>query len=253
VTTTASGIGFAGGGDGVLRAFDTKTGDVLWSFQTGYQIAAAPAIYEVNGKEYVAITIGGTPTSSYGGTASQLMVFALKGDSTQFPAPPLRPPGPGPGYLSEPPAYLSLAAEPRTIELQVIASMNAPAGANTLNGTAHGAMTVRVPAGWRVDVTFTNHAAARSDGVAVVASNAARPQMGAPAFAGAESGSVPPAGIAYFHFTPSSTGSYAIASTSPARTVAGEWARFEVGPADSAPLLALSGSRYALTPAGRHG
>src|SRR5262249_21226444 len=132
VTTTASGIGFAGGGDGVLRAFDTQTGNVLWSFQTGYQIASAPAVYEGKGKEYVAITIGGTPTPSYGGTASQLMVFALKGNTAQLPAPPLRPPGAGPGYLSEPPVFLSLAAEPRTIELQVIASMNAPSGANTL-------------------------------------------------------------------------------------------------------------------------
>ena len=40
VTTTASGLGFAGGGDGVLRAFDPKTGKVLWTFQTGHQIAA---------------------------------------------------------------------------------------------------------------------------------------------------------------------------------------------------------------------
>ena len=40
VTTTASGLGFAGGGDGVLRAFDAKTGNVLWKFQTGFQIAS---------------------------------------------------------------------------------------------------------------------------------------------------------------------------------------------------------------------
>ena len=40
VTTTDSGLGFAGGGDGVLRAFDLKTGKVLWTFQTGHQIAA---------------------------------------------------------------------------------------------------------------------------------------------------------------------------------------------------------------------
>ena len=40
VTTTASGLGFVGGGDGVLRAFDTKTGTILWHFQTGHQIAA---------------------------------------------------------------------------------------------------------------------------------------------------------------------------------------------------------------------
>src|SRR3954465_5159618 len=42
VSTAASGIGFAGGGDGVLRAFDTKTGKILWTFQTGHQIAAGP-------------------------------------------------------------------------------------------------------------------------------------------------------------------------------------------------------------------
>ena len=58
VTTTDSGLGFAGGGDGVLRAFDLKTGKVLWTFQTGHQIAAGPSIYSIDGKEYVAITVG---------------------------------------------------------------------------------------------------------------------------------------------------------------------------------------------------
>jgi PQQ-dependent dehydrogenase (methanol/ethanol family) len=253
VTTTASGIGFAGGGDGILRAFDTKTGNVLWSFQTGYQIAAGPSIYEVHGKEYVAIAIGGTPTSSYGGTASQLMVFALKGDTAQLPAPPLRPPGPGPGYLNAPPVYLSLSAAPRTIELQVVSSLNAPGGADTLDGTSNGLMTVRVPVGWRVNVTYANHAAGRNDGAAVVALNGSAPQLGTPAFAGAESGAVAPSGVSYLHFTASKEGSYAIASTAPARTAAGEWIRFDVGPSSSVPLLVLKGSRYALTPAGGHG
>ena len=86
-TTTAGGVGFVGGGDGVLRAFDVKTGTVLWKFQTGRQIAAGPTIYAVNGKEYIAITVGGTVTSSSGGTvASQLQVFALGGSSDQSPA-----------------------------------------------------------------------------------------------------------------------------------------------------------------------
>ena len=89
VTTTDSGIGFAGDGDGVLRAFDLKTGKVLWTFQTGNQIAAGPSLYSVNGKEYVAITSGGTPTSSGGGTASQLQVFALGGSQNQSSAPSL--------------------------------------------------------------------------------------------------------------------------------------------------------------------
>ncbi|MES1248532.1 MAG: PQQ-binding-like beta-propeller repeat protein [Actinomycetota bacterium] len=80
VSTTATGIGFAGGGDGVVRAFDLKTGKVLWtSAPAGAPIAAGPAIYSVDGKEYVAITVGGTPTSSSGGTVTKLTVFALGG------------------------------------------------------------------------------------------------------------------------------------------------------------------------------
>jgi len=92
VSITASGIGFAGGGDGNLRAFDLKTGKQLWKFQTGRQIAAGPSIYSVNGKEYVAITIGGTPTSSNGGVLPGLMVFALGGSHDEFPPPPNLPP-----------------------------------------------------------------------------------------------------------------------------------------------------------------
>ena len=87
VTTTASGLGFAGGGDGVLRAFDVKTGKVLWRFQTGAPIAAGPTLYLNGGKEYLAITVGGTPTSSNGGTLAELQVFAIGGSQQESPRP----------------------------------------------------------------------------------------------------------------------------------------------------------------------
>ncbi len=87
-TTTASGLGFVGGGDGVLRAFDVRTGKVLWTFQTGYQIADGPSVYAVNGTEYIAVGVGGTPTSSSGGTvASQVQVFSLGGSTAQSTPP----------------------------------------------------------------------------------------------------------------------------------------------------------------------
>jgi alcohol dehydrogenase (cytochrome c) len=87
-TMTSAGIGFVGGGDGVLRAFDAKTGTILWTFQTGAQIADGASIYSVNGTEYVAIGVGGTPTSSSGGTvASQVQVFDLGGSQSQSKAP----------------------------------------------------------------------------------------------------------------------------------------------------------------------
>ena len=41
-----------------------------------------------DGKEYIAITVGGTPTSSGGGLASQLQVFALGGSKAESPKPP---------------------------------------------------------------------------------------------------------------------------------------------------------------------
>jgi alcohol dehydrogenase (cytochrome c) len=89
ITTTDSGLGFAGGGDGVLRAFDVRSGKVLWTFQTGHQIASGASLFSIGGKEYLAITVGGTPTSSGGGTATELQVFTLGGSSSQSPAPPL--------------------------------------------------------------------------------------------------------------------------------------------------------------------
>jgi hypothetical protein len=60
---------------------------VLWTFQTGFQIAAGPSVYSVGGKQYIAITVGGTPTSSSGGTATRIQVFALDGSKQQSPPP----------------------------------------------------------------------------------------------------------------------------------------------------------------------
>jgi outer membrane protein assembly factor BamB len=247
VTTTASGVGFAGGGDGVLRAFDNSTGNVLWSFQTGYQLAAGPSIYEANGKEYVALTVGGTATSSFGGTASQLQVFALGGNASQSPAPPLRPPGAAPGLVGEPQAYLSLGADPHTLQLQVVAA-GSDNGAGTLDGSSAGAMTLRLPAGWNVNVTVANQNPLRPQRVAVVplagsSANAAA----APAFAGAATGMVRPSGVAYFHFSTSHEGDYAIASTAP-----GAWIRLVVTPSNSLPRLSVDGQTFAVNVSGHH-
>jgi alcohol dehydrogenase (cytochrome c) len=88
VATTASGLAFAGGGDGTLRAFDVANGKILWHFQVGRQIAAGASIYSVAGKQYIAITAGGTPTSSNGGgVASELHVFTLGASQKESPPP----------------------------------------------------------------------------------------------------------------------------------------------------------------------
>jgi alcohol dehydrogenase (cytochrome c) len=98
VTTTVTGLGFAGGGDGVLRAFDLRNGKALWRHHTGAPIASGPTIFSAGGHQHLAITVGGTPTSSNGGTASKLMVFRLGAATAAVPraAHPLRT-GPGAG------------------------------------------------------------------------------------------------------------------------------------------------------------
>jgi alcohol dehydrogenase (cytochrome c) len=56
--STAGGLLFSGGNDGNLRAFDVKTGEVLWSFQTGWPIGAPPMTYEIDGTQYVTVAAG---------------------------------------------------------------------------------------------------------------------------------------------------------------------------------------------------
>ena len=60
------------------------TGDVLWEFQTGSGIAAAPVTYEIDGEQYVAVFAAGS-TNPYGGSVTQgdsLWAFKLGGTYT---------------------------------------------------------------------------------------------------------------------------------------------------------------------------
>jgi alcohol dehydrogenase (cytochrome c) len=133
VTVTASGLGLAGGGDGVLRAFALKTGKVLWKFNTGSPIASGATVFSANGHEHVAITVGGTPTSSSGGTASQLMVFSL-GGSADRRAPAIVTSGPAPTSTRAPAhaastqasgsAHISVDSGPVGLELWQASSSN---------------------------------------------------------------------------------------------------------------------------------
>jgi quinoprotein glucose dehydrogenase len=58
---TASGLLFiAATKDGMFRAFDKKTGKLLWETQLPAAGFATPTTYQVNGKQYVVIACGGT-------------------------------------------------------------------------------------------------------------------------------------------------------------------------------------------------
>jgi alcohol dehydrogenase (cytochrome c) len=62
---TAGGLVFAGEGNGWFRAYDARTGRVLWSFNAGAGVNAPPSSYTVNGKQYIVVAAGGNVQLDY--------------------------------------------------------------------------------------------------------------------------------------------------------------------------------------------
>jgi alcohol dehydrogenase (cytochrome c)/quinohemoprotein ethanol dehydrogenase len=96
---TAGGLVFQGSGAGSeLRVFDQKTGEKLWSFPAQTAVLAPPISYELGGRQYVAVSVGGAvPGGYYAPNYSRLLVFAVGGKAklpptTPYVAPELNPP-----------------------------------------------------------------------------------------------------------------------------------------------------------------
>ena len=133
-TVTAGGLLLRGEPDGNFVAVDAKTGDKLWSFQTGFGADAPAVVYEVDGEQFIAIATGGNVLqgSSFG---DAVWAFSLKGQLG-----PLWPPPP-PAKVAGPPGPIVPGADKINI------------GANNVEYTYFPART-RVKAG--TTITFTN-------------------------------------------------------------------------------------------------
>lgn len=108
VLTTASHLLFQGSIDGTLRVFDSRSGVLLRSIETGTSMLAAPMTYRVHGTQYVAVMAawggGGFPyvpayAAAYRrGNQGRLLVFRLDGDPVplppELPALEVAPPAP---------------------------------------------------------------------------------------------------------------------------------------------------------------
>jgi alcohol dehydrogenase (cytochrome c) len=84
--TTGSGLLFGGDANGRFRAYDQRTGEVLWEVNLGSHVTGYPATFAVDGKQYIAISTGGSLNTLglmglapelRAGTANNLYVFAL--------------------------------------------------------------------------------------------------------------------------------------------------------------------------------
>jgi len=63
-TSTASGLVFSGDNEGFLNAFDSRSGKLLWQFQTGAPVwGISPVIYMMDGRQWVAVPSGVTITA----------------------------------------------------------------------------------------------------------------------------------------------------------------------------------------------
>ena len=76
VLATAGDLVFNGEGNGLLRAFDAKTGKKLWEFQCGAGVNAPAVSYMVGGKQYVAVAVGGNTQIDFK-RGNSVFVFAI--------------------------------------------------------------------------------------------------------------------------------------------------------------------------------
>lgn len=91
ILTTAGGLLFQGNDLGELRAYNARTGELLWSFRTGSGFRASPITYlGPDGRQYIAVVASSAPTTDqvgadlpqdavarYSRSGSTLYVFAL--------------------------------------------------------------------------------------------------------------------------------------------------------------------------------
>ena len=65
IMATAGGLVFTGEGNGAFKAYDSATGNVLWTFQAGAGVNAPPSSYTVDGKQYIVVGAGGNVQLNY--------------------------------------------------------------------------------------------------------------------------------------------------------------------------------------------
>jgi mono/diheme cytochrome c family protein len=98
--TTAGGLVFGGGSDGIFAAYDAKSGAKLWSLDLKTGMSAPPVTYTVDGEQYIAIAaaFGGsgglgatgdpnTALQKYGNNQGRIFAFKIGGNKIVQPLP----------------------------------------------------------------------------------------------------------------------------------------------------------------------
>jgi alcohol dehydrogenase (cytochrome c) len=87
--STAGGVAFVGDLNRMFRAFDVKTGKILWETRLGTSVQGFPVTFSIDGRQYIAVTTGNgggsprlvpatiAPDIHSPATGNALYVFAL--------------------------------------------------------------------------------------------------------------------------------------------------------------------------------
>ena len=81
--STAGDIVFAGDLDRRFRAFDVRTGEILWETRLGTSVQGHPASFAVDGKQYIAVTtaLGGTSPRTIPGLVAPEITYPRNGNA----------------------------------------------------------------------------------------------------------------------------------------------------------------------------
>jgi len=93
VLATAGGLIFQGGGsNNHFRAYNARTGKKLWEVNVQTASVAPPISFELDGKQYIAVSVGGnSAVDYYAPNYSRLLVFSLGANLQLPPAKPYQP------------------------------------------------------------------------------------------------------------------------------------------------------------------
>ena len=74
---TGGGLVFTGEGNGLFKAYNSSTGELMWQDQTGAGVNAPPASYNVGGNQYIVVGSGGNAQMNYK-RGNQIIAYKLK-------------------------------------------------------------------------------------------------------------------------------------------------------------------------------
>lgn len=77
ILATGGGLAFTGEGNGLFKAYNSTSGEVMWQYQAAAGVNAPPASYNVGGTQYIAVAAGGNTQLDYK-RGNEIIAFKLK-------------------------------------------------------------------------------------------------------------------------------------------------------------------------------